>query len=123
MSVTPNVKLSGAGGTTNERQEKLFEMSHEVILDLQEGRSEASRDAWIAFGKYSGGHYLSLVVLLFSPFLSRERFWYYVILLQVNEFFKGAPKTFLHESRPIWVYPDLSPVESCQWGFASPSGH
>ena len=61
--------------------ESLFNSSHDLILDLQAGRSPENRDAWITFGWYSGGHYFALAGLLLSPFLSRERFWYYVIML------------------------------------------
>ena len=75
------VALAVIFGTYPLYKATLFESSHQNILDLQEGRSEESRDAWIAFGKYSGGHYFALGILLISPFLSRERFWYYVILL------------------------------------------
>lgn len=57
-----------------------------------------------------------------SPFISRERFWYYIIVIQIAYFTKVNFKMFQSEPRPAWVWDDLAMFE-CDTNFGSPSGH
>jgi len=60
--------------------------------------------------------------MVLSPFLSRERFWYYLISFQFSYANKIVFKMILSEPRAIWVWSDLSEL-SCSRSFGSPSGH
>ena len=100
----------------------MYEASHEVILSLQAGRSEASFKFynWVSGITDEGIYTISLLLML--PFLSRERFWYLFIAFHVAEFVKCILKLTYHEPRPTWIWTDILPV-GCSASFGLPSGH
>ena len=61
-------------------------------------------------------------ILALSPFLSRERFWYYITALKFASFMKVNLKMLYSEPRPLFVWSDLSSI-GCATTFGSPSGH
>ena len=67
-------------------------------------------------------YYYLMAVLFMSPFLSRERFWYYLTSIYLVCFLKTNLKMFYSEPRPTWVFNDLSNV-GCSTSFGFPSGH
>ena len=74
------------------------------------------------FGEYTGSSYYTIAVLAVSPFVCRERFWYYLIAVELANFVKTNLKSIESEPRPVWVWTDLSD-NGCEFGFGSPSGH
>ena len=105
-------------------KDKLFEMSHGVILDLQAGHGHDSDKVKLlkAFSHYTEDIHYVLLILILSPFLSRERFWYYTIAVQLATFSKLNLKMLQSEPRPVWVWSDLTNL-GCSSSFGSPSGH
>ena len=67
-------------------------------------------------------HY-EIAILLLSPFMSRERFWYFMISLQVANLFLTNMKMVMSEPRPYWLWTDIFAEHSCGTEFGSPSGH
>ena len=57
-----------------------------------------------------------------SPFISRERFWYYLIVIQIAYLVKVELKMIQSEPRPVWIWDDLA-MYGCSTNFGSPSGH
>ena len=66
----------------------------------------------------------TLVILLASPFICRERFWFYMLSIQLIHFLKQNVKLYSSGPRPGWVFIGL-PEYSCSSHitFANPSGH
>ena len=59
--------------------DELNDTSHGAIKDLQEDKSDSYMQFWKDVGDYTGGQSFMLAPLLASPFLSRERFWFYMV--------------------------------------------
>ena len=91
-------------------KESLFQKSHQIIKDAQGGHEPDSFAVKFAtfFSDATDDLPYDLFVLMLSPFLSRERFWYYAACIQLACFAKLDLKMLLSEPRPVWVWPDLS---------------
>ena len=105
-------------------KDPLFDASYERIKSLQEGRDLDS--FYVKFLKTFSDwtediHYV-MVILAFSPFMSRERFWYLIIANQFTSFVKINMKMIMSEPRPVWAWSDLSSL-GCSTSFGAPSGH
>ena len=102
--------------------DQLYDISHDVILALQKGRSQSSFDFynWISSVTDEGIYAISLVLMF--PFIAKERFWYLLIAFHVADFVKTTFKFTLHEPRPVFVWSDMSEV-TCATSFGLPSGH
>ena len=66
--------------------DELNDESHEMIKELQEDKDDKYMRFWKDVGEYTGGQFFMLAPLLASPFLSRERFWFYMVAQQISEF-------------------------------------
>ena len=105
-------------------KDALYEKSHSLIKNLQEG---VAHDGFLvrfmeAFSEVTDDERMVLIFVAVSPFLSRERFWYYLIAAQFASFSKIVLKMIKSEPRPVWVWSDLSSL-GCSDSFGSPSGH
>lgn len=103
----------------------LFTVSHSVIKDLQEGHD--TNDGLQAkvldfFSEMTSDASYNLGIIFLMPFLSRERFWYYLTALNLASVTKSNLKMVQSEPRPVWVWNDLSDL-GCSTSFGSPSGH
>ena len=78
---------------------------------------------FIRFSSMTLDYHYDVAILLLSPFMSRERFWYFLISVQVATFFKTNMKMMISEPRPYWVWTDIFSEFSCTTSFGSPSGH
>ena len=95
-----------------------------MIKDSQEGLDAESKSIKLAekFSEWTEDIHYVLLIICLSPFLSRERFWYYTISIQLASFAKINLKMIQSEPRPVWVWSDLSNL-GCSSSFGSPSGH
>ena len=95
-----------------------------MILNLQAEHSHDSDTIKFAksFSAWTEDIHYVLLILFLAPFLSRERFWYYTVAIQVASFSKINLKMLQSEPRPVWVWSDLSSL-GCASSFGSPSGH
>ena len=104
--------------------DQLFDMSHKIIKDLQEGLDHDNLQVRF-MEKFDhlcdDSRYIELVLLM-SPFVSRERFWYFLVAINFATFAKTNLKMVTAEPRPTWVWSDLSDL-GCSSSFGSPSGH
>ena len=61
--------------------DNLYQQSHQVIKDLQAGHAMdghyVSFMTWLS--EFTHDDLYLLVILFMSPFLSRQRFWYYIV--------------------------------------------
>ena len=105
--------------------DQLFDLSHQVILDEQArfGEDSIMKGFLQTLSSMTYDIHYDLIVLFLSPFMSRERFWYYMISLQVSNFAKTNTKMLISEPRPYWVWSDIFTESSCHASFGSPSGH
>ena len=105
-------------------RDALFDASHDVILNLQEGKTHDSTSVkfmeW--FSEYTEDHHYVWFLILMTPFMSRERFWYYIVSIQLATFTKLNLKMIFSQPRPTWIWPDVSDI-GCSSSFGSPSGH
>lgn len=74
------------------------------------------------FEFFSRGTNYTSGLLFMSPFISREHFWYYTIVIQISFFIKENIKMILSEPRPTWLWDDFA-MYDCSTNFGSPSGH
>ena len=105
-------------------RDQLFQMSHDVIQSEQNrhGVDSATVKFFETFGRLTFDINYDLAILFLSPFMARERFWYYIISLQVAVFVKGNLKMLMAEPRPVMVWSDMLDL-GCSPSFGSPSGH
>lgn len=68
----------------------LWEMSHQVILDMPASTSPDGLYTKILtiFYEYTCDEYFVLALLTMSPFVCRERFWYYILSILLSTFVK-----------------------------------
>lgn len=102
----------------------LFELSHQLIKDLQENRSEDDLSVrfFAFFSDCCESNIFTFALIFLLPFMSRERFWYYLIAIQASNQVKDNFKMILSQPRPNWVWSDLNDT-GCSESFGSPSGH
>jgi len=116
--------LCGLFAFSNLYKDVLYEKSHSIIKNLQEG---VAHDGFLVrfmetFSEVTDDERMVLIFVAVSPLLSRERFWYYLIAAQFASFSKIVLKMIQSEPRPVWVWSDLSSL-GCSSSFGSPSGH
>ena len=68
------------------------------------------------------GSSLILWCIVANTFMSRERFWYYIIANSLSHYMQAFTKIVIHEPRPTAVWTDIWPL-GCDFHFGSPSGH
>ena len=111
-------------GLTALYSDALFDKSLGLIQKFEKGHATDGSlvrfTEIFAFITDDAQYFIMFMVL--SPFLSRERFWYYLISFQISYANKITFKMILSEPRAIWVWSDLSAI-SCSKSFGSPSGH
>ena len=81
---------------------QLFEPSHNIIISMQSKVAEDSSTT--AFFErvnlmFEGQNYI-IAIFIVSSFLSRERFWYYLISLTTSHFLMQILKLLFHDPRP-----------------------
>ena len=103
---------------------KLFEMSHQIIMEMPASTSpDSAWTKWLfIFYEYTSDEHYILAILAMSPFVCRERFWHYILCIQLATFVKLNIKMILNEPRPTWVWSDL-PASGCSLNLGQPSGH
>lgn len=69
----------------------------------------------------SGGAY-GFYVIFCLPFISRERFWYYMLACQIQSCVVALLKFTFHDPRPTFVWTGLF-EEGCSTSWGNPSGH
>ena len=116
--------LCGLFAFSNLYKDVLYQKSHSLIKNLQEG---VAHDGFLVrfmetFSEVTDDERMVLMFVAVSPLLSRERFWYYLIAAQFASFSKIVLKMIQSEPRPVWVWSDLSSL-GCSSSFGSPSGH
>jgi acid phosphatase family membrane protein YuiD len=74
------------------------------------------------YSELTEGYLYTLGFVAMSPFLSRERFWYYLLSIEFANYVKVNLKMVQSEPRPNWEWNDLG-VLGCSSSFGSPSGH
>ena len=74
------------------------------------------------YSELTEGFVYTLGFVAMSPFLSRERFWYYLLSIEFASYAKTNLKMIQSEPRPVWEWSDLSDL-GCSASFGSPSGH
>ena len=72
--------------------------------------------------KMGEGQFYMLVLFMLSTFMSRERFWYYLIVMTAGHCLMISLKLFFHDPRPIHVWSDIWST-GCEMHFGNPSGH
>ena len=99
-------------------------MSHDVILSEQSrhGKDGLTVKFFEIISPMTFDISYDVAILFLSPFMTRERFWYYMISLQVATGLKSNLKMLLAEPRPVMVWSDMSDL-GCSPSFGSPSGH
>ena len=105
-------------------KENIFEASHSSITELQSKFQEES--SIVNFFKDvsdlgRSGYYV-LAVFIMSTFLSRERFWYYIITMTMGHSVMQILKLIFHDPRPAYVWSDIWST-GCDLHFGNPSGH
>ena len=105
-------------------RDQLFQMSHDVIQGEQSrhGKDSATVKFFEILSPMTFPISYDVAILFLSPFMARERFWYYMISLQVASGVKSNLKMLLAEPRPVMVWSDMSDL-GCSTSFGSPSGH
>jgi hypothetical protein len=63
-----------------------------------------------------------LLPFFIYPFVSRQRFFYFLTAICCMQFIKGLLKLTFRAPRPLWIWPDLQ-CYSKDASFATPSGH
>jgi len=116
--------LCGLFALSTLYKDALFERSHTLIRDLQQGKAHDGFQVRFMelYSDLTEGFAYTLGFLAMSPFLSRERFWYYLISIEFACYVKINLKMIQSEPRPVWVWSDLSDL-GCSSSFGSPSGH
>ena len=104
--------------------QSLWEMSHQIIKDMQASRDPDGPHTKMLklFSDMTEDPYYVLAALAMWPFVCRERFWYYMLAIQLASFAKINIKMIQSEPRPVWEWSDL-PAGGCSSSFGSPSGH
>ena len=64
-----------------------------------------------------------LFCIFMWPFVCRERFWYYIVSVQLASFAKINLKMLESEPRPTWAWGSDIASYGCASSFGSPSGH
>ena len=105
-------------------RDALFESSHAMIKKAQAGYTHDSMKVRVLdfLSEYTEDEHFVIFVLALAPFVSREKFWYYMISIWMTTFVKINTKMAQSEPRPTWVWSDMSSL-GCSASFGSPSGH
>ena len=70
----------------------------------------------------TGGEQYCAVVILSLHFVSRERFFYYLIAAWLQSFMTSVFKFINVHPRPVWVFDDIMDT-GCSTSFGNPPGH
>ena len=70
----------------------------------------------------TGGGAYGTGILALLPFISRERFWYYMLTFAFQSFLVAAFKFSFHDPRPTFVWKGIMDT-GCSTSFGNPSGH
>ena len=95
--------LCGLFAFSNLYKDVLYQKSHSLIKNLQEG---VAHDGFLVrfmetFSEVTDDERMVLMFVAVSPLLSRERFWYYLIAAQFASFSKIVLKMIQSEPRPF----------------------
>ena len=104
-------------------EETLFDSSEDFIKKIQHNKEGTFKVTffWIVSKCTGGGAYAGLILMLL-PFISRERFWYYLLIVQFQSFIVALGKFSFHDPRPPMVWKGIMDT-GCSTSFGNPSGH
>ena len=70
----------------------------------------------------TGGGAYAAGILILLPFISRERFWYYMLTFALQSNLVALFKFSFHDPRPTFVWKGIMST-GCSTSFGNPSGH
>ena len=85
--------------------EKLFDPSEDLIKKIQHNKEGTFYVTFFEIlSELTGGGAYGALILILLPFISRERFWYYLLVVQFQSFIVAACKFSFHDPRPTMIW-------------------